>query len=75
VRFREDKPGDLAKAREAVTKWREEHPDGTAEQLVAGIGGQFHRDYGPVLRALLFRADLRSPSVAAGITIIAGEDR
>jgi len=75
VRFREDRPGDLEKARAAVTRWREQHPDGTAEEMLADLGGQFHRDYGPVLRSVLFRADLRSPSVSAGITIIAGEGR
>jgi len=75
VRFREDKPEDLDRARAAVTQWREQHPDGTAEEMLADLGGRFHPDYGPVLRAVLFRTGLRSAQVAAGITIIAGEGR
>jgi len=57
VRFREDKPEDLDRARAAVAAWREQNPAGTAGQLVAALGGQFHRDYGPVLRAVLFAVD------------------
>ncbi len=75
MRFREDKPEDLQRARAAVTQWRQEHPDGTAEEMLAAVRPEFHKDYGPVLRALLFRADLRPAQVTAGITIIAGEDR
>jgi hypothetical protein len=57
MRFREDKPEDLDRARVAVTAWREQHPAGTADQLTAALGPQFHPDYGPVLRALLFTLD------------------
>ncbi len=57
MRFREDKPEDLDRARAAVAAWREQNPAGTAGQLVAALGGQFHRDYGPVLRAVLFAVD------------------
>jgi hypothetical protein len=57
VRFREDSPEDLDRARAAVAEWREQHPEGTAGQLVAALGGQFHPDYGPVLRGMLFAAD------------------
>jgi len=56
VRFREDKPEDLDRARAAVAAWREQNPGGTSEELVAAIGQQFHPDYGVVLRALLFAA-------------------
>jgi hypothetical protein len=43
--------------------------------MVTALGGDFHRDYGPVLRAMLFRADLRDAKVTTGITIITGENR
>ncbi len=32
-------------------------PEGRADQLVAALGGQFHPDYGPVLRGMLFAID------------------
>jgi hypothetical protein len=57
MRYREDKPEDLDRARAAVAAWREQHPQGTDEQLVADLGSQFHPDYGVVLHALLFAAD------------------
>ncbi len=57
MRFREDKPGDLDRARAAVAAWREQNPAGTEEQLLAELGSQFHRDYAPVLRAVLFVTD------------------
>ena len=38
VRYREDKPDDLARARAAVAAWRGQNPGGTSEQLVAAIG-------------------------------------
>ncbi len=48
---------DLDRARAAVTAWRDQHPAGTSEDLISAIGGQFHRDYGAVLRAVLFAVD------------------
>jgi hypothetical protein len=57
VRFREDRPGELERARAEVAVWRDQHPAGTGEELVVAIGGRFHRDYGPVLRAVLFAVD------------------
>ncbi len=57
MRFREDKPEDLARARAAVAEWRDRHPQGTADQLLADLGGQFHPDYGPVLRSVLVVTD------------------
>ena len=57
MRFREDNPADLDRARAAVAQWREQHPAGTADQLTAALGSQFHPDYGPVLRAMLFALD------------------
>jgi hypothetical protein len=74
VRFREDNPQELARARAAVAAWRDQNPAGTAEQLVAELGGQFHRDYGPVLRAVLFVADRHQARLLTGVTII-GETR
>lgn len=73
MRFRDDNPQDLARARAAVAAWRDQNPAGTAEQLVATLGGQFHRDYRPVLRAMLFAADRHRAREVAGIT--AGNSR
>jgi hypothetical protein len=72
VRFREDKREDLDRARAAVAAWREQNPAGTAEQLVAALGGQFHRDYGPVLRAVLFAADRHQARTVTGTIAGAG---
>ena len=57
MRFREDSPADLARARIAVTAWRDQNPAGMSDELVAAVGHQFHRDYGVVLRAILFVVD------------------
>jgi hypothetical protein len=67
VRFREDKPEDLARARAAVAAWRARNQDGTSSDLLAAIGGQFHPDYAPVLRAVLFTVDRRRARIITGI--------
>ena len=53
MRFRDDNPADLARARSAVTAWRDQNPAETGAELVAAVGRQFHPDYGAVLRAVL----------------------
>jgi len=58
---------ELARAHAAVAAWRSQNPAGTAEQLVAALGGQFHPDYGPVLRAVLFAADRHSARTPIGV--------
>jgi hypothetical protein len=73
VRFRENTEADQARARGAVKAWRDEYPDGTPEEMLADLGPDFHKDYGPVLRAVLFRADLDDAKVTTGTTIITGE--
>jgi hypothetical protein len=57
MRFREDNPEDLDRARTAVAQWREQNPAGTENQLLAALSPQFHHDYTPVLRAVLFTHD------------------
>ena len=57
MRYCEDKPGDLERARAAVAEWREQNPAGTGEQLIKAVGSNFHPEYGPVLRAALFAVD------------------
>lgn len=69
MRFRDDKPGDIERAREAVRGWREQNPRGTAEQLVTDLIGQFHPDYGPVLRGVLFAVDSHGAKIATGVSI------
>ena len=75
MRFREDSPEDLDRARAAVAAWRDQNPDSTADQLVAALGDGFHRDYGPVLRALLFAADRHRARAITGITGPTGAGR
>jgi hypothetical protein len=60
MRFREDKPADLERARTAVAQWREQNPAGTQDQLTAGLCSQFPSRYGPVLRGILFALDRAS---------------
>jgi hypothetical protein len=75
MRFREDTPEEQARAREAVQEWRQQHPGGTADAMLADLLPAFHKDYGPVLRAELYRADLHGAHIATGVSIIAGETR
>ncbi len=70
VRYREDKPEDLDRARAAVAAWREQHPQGTADELVTDLGGDFHRDYAVVLRGVLFAVDSHAAKIAAGVSVI-----
>ena len=67
MRYREDTAGELARAREAVAAWRGRNPAGTGEELIAAIGDQFHRDYGVVLRAVLFAVDRHRARQVTGI--------
>ena len=67
VRYREDTPGELARARAAVAAWRDRNPAGTGEDLLAEIGRQFHRDYAVVLRAVLFAVDRHRARQVTGI--------
>ena len=69
MRFRDDNPQELARARAAVSVWRKDHPAGTAEQLTTALGPQFHPDYGPVLRAVLFAVDRHRARGVTGIPI------
>jgi hypothetical protein len=68
VRFREDKPEDLERARTEVAAWRERNPQGTSDQLAAELGGRFHKDHGPLLRAVLFTVDRHAARAVTGIT-------
>jgi hypothetical protein len=57
VRFLDEKPEDLTRARDEISAWRRAHPEGTPEQLIADVGRHFHPDWTPVLRALLYVTD------------------
>ena len=67
MRYREDTPGELARARAAVAAWRDRNPVGTGEDLIGAVGHQFHRDYSVVLRAVLFAVDRHRARQATGI--------
>ncbi len=70
MRFREDRAADLIRARDAIAAWREQHPQGTAGQLVHDLGRGFHEDYGVVLRAVLFAVDSHGAKITTGISIV-----
>jgi len=72
VRFREDNPEDLDRARRAVAHWRENHPAGTEDQLIGALGTEFHPEYGPVLRGALFAIDSKLPRRPAAEITLAG---
>lgn len=67
MRFRDERPGDLDRARAAAAAWRDQNPQGTAEDLIAAVGCQFHPDYAVVLRGLLFAVDRNRARQLAGI--------
>jgi len=75
MRYREDKPEDLARAREEVAARRVRNPQGTAEQLLGDIGPGYHKDYGPVLRSVLFSVDSHAAKAATGILVIARDSQ
>lgn len=68
VRYREDTPGELARARAAVAAWRDRNPAGVGENLIGAIGRQFHRDYGVALRAVLFAVDRHRARQLTGVS-------
>jgi len=75
VRYREDTPGELARACAAVAAWRDRNPAGVGEDLIGAIGhqfhrdyGVFHRDYGVVLRAVLFAVDRHRARQLTGVS-------
>jgi hypothetical protein len=67
VRYREDMPGELARARAAVAAWRGQNPAGNGEEMIAAIGHHVHQDYGAVLRAMLFAVDRHRARQVTGI--------
>ena len=67
MRFRDEKPGDLDRARAAVAAWRDTHPAGTADDLVAAVGHAFHPDWAAVLRGVLFALDRHRARTITGV--------
>ena len=67
MRYREDTPGELARARAAIAAWRDRNPAGTGDDLLAAIGDQFQRNYAVVLRAVLFAVDRHRVRQVTGI--------
>jgi hypothetical protein len=67
VRFRDEKPSDLDKARAAVAAWRDGHPAGTADDLIAAVGPAFHPDWAVVLRGVLFATDRHRARAITGV--------
>jgi hypothetical protein len=67
VRFRDEKPGDLDRARTAVAAWRNSNPAGTADDLVAAVGPAFHPEWAAVLRGVLFALDRHRARTITGV--------
>ncbi len=67
MRFRDEKAEDLDQARAEEARWRAEHTEGTAAQLVDQVGAGFHPDWAPVLRAMLFAVDRRRVRQVTGL--------
>ena len=67
MRFRDEKPGDLDRARAAVAAWRDDHPVGTADDLVAAVGPAFHPEWAAVLRGVLFALDRHRARTVTGV--------
>jgi hypothetical protein len=76
VRFLDEKPGDLDRARAAVAAWRDGHPAGTSDDLIAVVGPAFHPDWAIVLRGVLFAEDRHRARRTTGVvTGAAGQIR
>jgi hypothetical protein len=69
VRFGDDSPAELARARTTVASWRDQNPAGNAEELIAAIDHRFHRDYDVVLRAVLFAVDRHRASQVTSVAV------
>ena len=67
MRYRDNNPAELTRARTAVAAWRDQNPAGTGDELVAAVGRKFHPDYGVVLRAVLFAVDRHRAREVTGI--------
>ncbi len=67
MRYRELRWSDVDRAREVVAAWRDAHPTGTAEQLIADVGWEFHRDWGLVLRSQLYVEDRHRARRTTGV--------
>lgn len=72
MRFREDNPEDLDRARDLVKKWRDEHPQGTPGEMAAALANQFRDGYEPVLRGVLAALELHGAKIVTGISITGG---
>jgi hypothetical protein len=75
VRYRDDKPEYLVRARAVVAAWRGQHQQGTYEQMVADLGPDFPEGYAPVLRSVLFVIERHEAKIVTGVTITAGSAR
>jgi hypothetical protein len=76
VRFRDEKPGDLDRARAAVAAWRDGHPAGTSDDLIAAVGPAFQPDWAIVLRGVLVAEDRhRARRTTGTVTGNAGQIR
>ena len=75
MRFRDDSPEDLERARAAVREWRAGHPQGTPAELVDDLGGQFQPGYEPVLRGVLAALELHGAKITTGVRLTGGGPR
>jgi hypothetical protein len=74
MRFRDERPGDLDRARAAVAAWRDSHPAGTADDLVAAVGPAFCPEWAVVLRGELFAVDRHRARAITACRVAADSD-
>jgi|HubBroStandDraft_1064217.scaffolds.fasta_scaffold493214_1 hypothetical protein len=67
MRFRDERPGELDRARAAVGEWRDANPEGSREQMLAALSHLFHPDYAIVLRGVLVAVDRNRARQVTGI--------
>lgn len=72
MRFRDDDPEDLDRARRLVREWRAGHPTGTAVEMVAALASEFRPGYEPVLRGVLAALELHGAKIVTSISITGG---
>ena len=65
MRFSEDTPAVQRRAREQVAAWRQQHPEGTPEEMLTELADGFPKGYGVFLRSALYLVDNpRGPEAA-----------
>jgi hypothetical protein len=57
-----------ARARQEVTEWRDQHPGGSYDEMVAALLDDFPNDYSPALRGMLYAVDRHQAHQITGVS-------